>query len=64
MADLQKAMLRIIGAYFRVEIDLPRQAGCDPSCVKAAPTLSLEQQVVDLLRKNVTLWQSFCRGYG
>jgi hypothetical protein len=52
-------MHRIIRVDFHVEIDLPRQAVADPNCVNAGPMLSLEQQVVDLARKNVTLWQMF-----
>jgi hypothetical protein len=39
----------IIGVDFHVAIDLPRQAGADPSCVNAGPMLSPEQLVVDLL---------------
>jgi hypothetical protein len=57
MADLRKAMHRIIGAYFRMAIDLPRLAGHDAMCINAGTMLSLKQQVVDLARKNVTLWQ-------
>jgi hypothetical protein len=57
MADLQKAMHRIIGVDFRMAIDFPRQAGLDAICINAGTMLSLKQQVVDLLRKNVTLWQ-------
>jgi len=62
MADLQGTMHRIIGVDFHVEIDFPRQSDPDPNCVNVGPMLSLEQQVVDLARKNVTLWQKFGRG--
>ncbi|MFS2021306.1 hypothetical protein ACEN88_32655 [Massilia sp. CT11-108] len=62
MADLQKAMHRIIGVYFHMEIDLPRQAGYDAICINAGTMLSLKQQVVDLARKNVTLWQIVLSG--
>jgi hypothetical protein len=59
MADLQWTMHHIIGANFRMEIDLLRQAGVAPICIKGKLMLGLQQCFVDSSRKNVTLWQKF-----
>jgi hypothetical protein len=52
----------IIGGHFRVAIDFSRQGDGSAICINAGRMLSLKQQVVDLVRKNVTLWQMFLSG--